>query len=165
MARELQMEQAGLEEITDPKEHLDMLERLGQEVLRPALEHAAFGLERHVGRQDQNGEIRRWLHQRLDLREDLEAIQVRHREIEQDEVGPNRGVERQRLARVRRGRHGGVALALEQPLEEPHVGGLVVDDQDSGALEALRVHQALREAGSASSRSTRNCRTSSGLVR
>ena len=135
------MEQPGLEEVTNPEEDLDLIERLRQEVLRAALEHPPLRLDRHVGRQHQNRHIGLALHQRLDPREDLEPVQVGHREVEQDEVGPKLGVERQRLARVRRGPHVGVALALEQPLEEQHVGGLVVDDQDPCGLEGLLIHR------------------------
>ena len=143
VTRELLMEQACLEEVADPEKHLDLIERLGQEVLRAALECPALRLHRDVGRQHEDREIGLRWHQRLDLLEDLEPVHVGHREVEQDEVGTGLRVEWQRLARVGRGSQVGIALTLEHPLEEPHVGGLVVDDQDSGGLEGLLIHETI----------------------
>src|SRR3989475_11399145 len=66
VTRELLMEQACLEEVADPEKHLDLIERLGQEVLRAALECPALRLHRDVGRQHQDREIGLRWHQRLD---------------------------------------------------------------------------------------------------
>jgi hypothetical protein len=60
---------------------------------------------------------------------------VGHVEIEQNEVRPHLDVELCGLARIGGAFDSGIAVPLEQPLEQVHIGRLVVDDEDAGVPE------------------------------
>ena len=63
----------------------------------------------------------------------LDAVQLRHHDIEQDEIGQQLADLLQRLDPVRRGRHL-VALGLEPHLQDVDIVRDIVDDQDQRRL-------------------------------
>ena len=127
---ERQVELASVEKVLDAKEGLDLVERLGHEVLGAGSERAMLGLHGHVGRQDENRQVLVRGNHGLELPEHTNPVEVRHQQVEQDQVGPERLVELQDTAGVRRALEVPIPGGLEQPLEQPDIGRLIVDDQD-----------------------------------
>ena len=95
MAVELEVEPPRVEQVLDPQEDFEPVERLGQEVFRAGGQGALPGLERHVRGQHEHREIDVLGNgERLD---DGHPVEVRHHEIEQDEIRLEGLVERRRL--------------------------------------------------------------------
>ena len=147
MLLERHVEMARLQQVADAQQHLELLERLGEEVAGTRRQRAALGLQRDIRRQDEDGHVRIGRDLAAELLEDGEPVEVRHHQVEQDEV---------RLEVV--------AGVLQQPLHEQHVGRLVVDDEDPRLPQAVRNH-VVPWGASAASISPRSWPTSSGLVK
>ncbi len=134
LALHLEVQEARLEQRADPQHHLVGVERLGDEVFRPAQERLLPRLRRQVARHHQHREEGA-LGNLAQAVEHLEAVHVRHVEVEQDQVGARVDVELHHLARVARALDPPEPLALEQAPQHEHVRRLVVDDQDARLLE------------------------------
>ena len=130
---ELEVQEPGVQEVLDPQEHLDPVERLGQEVLRARGQGALLGRHRHVRGQHQDRHV--GLRGDRQLAHHGDPVEVRHHQIEQDQVGMELVVESADLTRIRRRDEVAIAGLLQQTLEKPDVRELVVDDQDPGFVE------------------------------
>ena len=137
---ELDVQEAVFQEVADAQEHFGLVERLGEEILGPGGERAVLGLGGHVGGEHQHGHGVVDGGERLDLLHDVEAGDVGHVEVEQDEVRPEIQELRHRLA--------GVAGALdargpdqfEDALQQAHVGLFVVNDENLGFADGGTQH-------------------------
>ncbi len=110
------------------------------EIARPGLERRPLAFARDVGGQDEDGQVRlRPL--LLETLEHLDAVEIGHPQIQQDQVGPERGAVPENLARVTRTPEIRVAGMREQLLHEAHHGPLVVDDQNRGVAKRLKLHR------------------------
>ena len=65
----------------------------------------------------------------------LESIHAGHLEIEQDQVVAVLSVKLADLARIHRGRDGGITGAAQYALEQKDIGLLIVNDQDSSVKD------------------------------
>ena len=127
---ELAIEPPRVEQVADAQERLELLERLREEVARPRVERLAPGLQQGVGRQHEDRHVRVAGDLGLEELEQGEAVEVRHHEVEQDQVGLELAVQVERPARIGRAGQLAVSGRAEQALEQPDVGRLVVHDQD-----------------------------------
>ena len=98
------------------------------------------------------GQARQLLQQRI-------AVQFRHLQIQQDQVRRECRHQAHDPLRVGGGDHLLEAFALQQVFEQPHIGRLVVDDEDAGGEDVVACH------ASSLSITVKNSATSSGLVR
>ena len=87
LALDLDVEEPRLEQRLDAQQELVLLERLVDEVLGAARQRVAPRLGRQVARQDQDRQVRR-LGDLVQLVHHLEAVEMRHVQVEQDQVGP-----------------------------------------------------------------------------
>ncbi len=103
--------------------------RLQQVTLRPGGEELADHPVRPVDGEHQDLGARRCL---ADPAEGLEAVQPGHTDVEDDDVGPERGGERHRFPPVRRlAAHGPAGPLLQRPAEPPPQDFVVIGDQDA----------------------------------
>ena len=86
LAFELGVELARDEQVADAQQRLDAVERLGQEVARPHRQRALLDRRRVVGRDDQHRQVALAGEQRPQRLHHLEAVEVRHVQVEDDEV-------------------------------------------------------------------------------
>ena len=143
-----------------------MLERLREEIARAGAQRPALRLERRIRREDQHRAIVAGPYRRLKLPEDGDPVEVRHHEVEEDDIGVRASESREGLARVRCARDLAVSGRLEKPLEEPNVRRLVVDDQDPRRGDVwLRHHDDPPVLASNWSRSASSSATFTGFVR
>ena len=162
VAVEIEVEAARVQEVSNPQHDLEAVERLRQEVLGAGLEGALLRVAGRVGREHQNrqedvfGNVR--------LLDDRDPVQVRHHQVEQDEIGLKLAVERDHLTRVRRALDVPVAAFRQHALEEPR---LPADRRrpGSGPGPGLLSHGYLTARASSSSSTPRNSATDSGFVR
>jgi hypothetical protein len=120
-----------VQDVADALQHLDLVEGLGEEIARAELERAvAGGIVDLRGEDDDRRRVRAAL--RRQLLHDLEAAQVGHAHIEQDQVGHPPGHTRRDPARIGHALQAEVALVLEQGEQQLDVGRVVIDDQDVG---------------------------------
>ena len=126
-------ELAGLERLRDDLAHLVLVEWLGDEVERAALEGLDGGVDRPVRGDEDDGQLR------LDLERPLEerhAVDLRHLEVGDDEIDVVLAEQVQPLLAVLRGQRV-VPVARELRGEDLPEVRFVVDDED---LLALRKH-------------------------
>ncbi len=135
LTQELELEEARLEQVLDAQQHLRHVERLAQEVLRPARERAPPHVRADVTGQHQDGHVRAARHPMPQVLQHGEAVHVRHVEVQEHDVRLELEKDRQRVAGIRRALVLRVAGTVEDPLEEPDVVLLIVDHQESGVVE------------------------------
>ena len=131
LALELRVELPGDEQVADPQQRLDAVERLGEEIARPHRQRPLLHRRRVVGGDDQHRQVALDGEQRPQRLHHLEAVEVRHVQVEDDQVGPRDRHLADDLARVGEGGDVAAARGGQQPIEHAHVGRLVVDDEDS----------------------------------
>ena len=129
MAPEVEVEVSRVEEILDPQEHLDPVKRLGQEVLGAGLQRALLRLGGRIGREDQDREID--ILGDLKLSHDGDPIQIRHHQVEQEQIRLILTVQGEHLPGIRGAANLPIAGLGQRALEEPNVRRLIVDDEDS----------------------------------
>ncbi|KQV52080.1 hypothetical protein ASC93_05445 [Massilia sp. Root335] len=127
----LGVQQPHLEHIADAREHLDLVERLADEILGPRFQRAQ--LVRGLGGDHQHRQIA-LAFQRPQAFEDLEPVHVRHVQVEHDDVVAVGAMQVEHGARVGHERDAGVAGVFEHVAEQLDVRFLVVDDQDAGPV-------------------------------
>ena len=117
------------DEALHPGDKSDLADRLRQKIVSAAFEapDAVLGL---IQRRYHDDRHMRRPRIRLERRTHIEAAHVRHHDIEQDEVDtfPEGSIER--FAAVRRRAHVKI-LSLQTRLEQPHIGGDIVDNEDT----------------------------------
>ena len=122
---------AQLEVGIDPRHDFVDLQGFGDVVHPPGLETrdlaADIGQRRHEDHRDVAGTCLR-----LQAAADFEAVDPRHHNVEQDEFGQHIGDALQRLFAVLRDHHATTG-AFQAFDDHPHVGGVVVHDQDRGS--------------------------------
>ena len=133
LVAELQMLVPRFEQILDAQQHLDGVERLGEKIRGADGQRATLGFEPDVGGQHEDGHALRRHEILRELLHHAEAVEVRHVQVEQDEVGLARLTQREHPARIGRGDDLRVTAELEQVFEERDVHGLVVDDEEPHA--------------------------------
>ena len=124
------MQEPVFQQVADAQEHLGLVERLGEEILRAGGQRPVLGLGGHVSREHEHGHGIFARGQRLDLLHDVEARDVGHVEVKQDEIRPEVQEKRHRLPRVRDALDACRADQLEDTLQEADVGLLIVHDED-----------------------------------
>ena len=124
-------------------EELVVVERLRDEVVRAGLDRLRLlgPLARRQHDHRQHGRVLA----RSELPADLEAVELRHHDVEQHEVRARRPCDLERLPAVAR-RDDLVATRHQHGLEEPDVLGDVVGDEYPGAV--LAAHRAPRQCSS-----------------
>ncbi len=114
---DLQVQEPRFEQRADPQQHLVGVKRLADEVLCPPRQGFALGFLTEVARQHQNGQVG-GLRDLAQAVEQPQTVDMRHVEIEQDQVRPEPDVHRPRLradrtcsrgVRIRRGSSPGAA--------------------------------------------------------
>ena len=130
----LEVEEPHLQQVLDSQEHLGLLERLRDEVLRPSLQRALSNLLAVVGGQHENRQPAT-LDPRGERLHDLETVRIRHVQVEQHEVEVVLPAQGGGLRRVRRRDHVGVSGARKNALQQGDVLLLIVDDQDARPCE------------------------------
>jgi len=129
---ELVAQRPDAEERAQPGQQLDTLERLVEEVVGAGVEPPHLALDvGERGEQEDGHEAGRA--PRLDPPADLEAVDLRHHQVEQHGVRRPAGDRVERLGAVSRELHR-EALLLEDRAEQLEVLGLVVDGEDAGLL-------------------------------
>ncbi|MNZ90793.1 hypothetical protein D3C78_1097640 [compost metagenome] len=161
----LAQEEMHLQGVVDALQHLELVEGLGQEVAGAERQGVEPGVA--VGLRAEHDHRRRLLAPaRLELLEHLMAVQVRHADVQQDQVGQARLQQGRQLARVGEPVQVGVALLLEHVQQQLDVDRVVVQHQDArlqiAALPA--VHQRCSRPANSSSRASSRA-MSRGLVR
>ena len=84
---EQEVAEAGLQQVADPQHDLDGVERLGEKVPGPHRERFLAALREHVRRQHEDGEVSMMSKARREPSEHAEAVEVRHVQVEQQQVG------------------------------------------------------------------------------
>ena len=163
MALQVEIEAARIEEVPDAQHDLEAVEGLRQEILGAGLEGALLRLAGRVGREDEDR--LEDVFGNLQLLDDGDPIQVRHHQVEQDQVGLELAGQGEDLPRIRGALDLAVASLRQHALEEPDVRGLIVDDEDSGLNRVRLSHRYLTALARSSSSTPRNCVTDSGFVR
>lgn len=157
--------------IAHPVQHFPDHDRLGQIVAHPGRQGLLAAALVGLGRQydDGMGDIGPGF---PDCRDEAEAVEIRHAQVEQYQVEGVGGAQIEREpVQARRGRFEiVVAVVFEQGPDQFDIGLVVVDDQDPrGPQHTIgdRYHQAPSESlpPSTSSSAARNAEISSGLVR
>ena len=95
------VEKAVLEQIVDPQDDLEMIERLGHQVLRAHRQRAPLRVDRDVRREHEDRQVISLRDRGLELLDDAKAVEMRHVQVEQHEIGLKFEILRQRLARDR----------------------------------------------------------------
>ena len=131
LAFELRVQLARHEQVADPQERFDAVERLGEEVAGAHRQRALLDRGRVVGGHDEDRQVAFGGEQGANGLHHLEAVHVRHVEVEDDQVRPDLGEPRDRVARIGDAAHVLTASAAQQPIEHPHVPRLVVHDEDT----------------------------------
>ena len=137
-----EMEEPGFHQIFDAQHHLGVVDRLADKVLGPARERTAAGGDRHVGGEDEDGEVFFGGNGRLELLHDLESGEVRHIEVDEDDVGGVFEKGGESLAGVRDSPDVGKAGNFQHAFEESDVGRLIVHDQDFRGVQVFCGHAA-----------------------
>ena len=138
VALEVEVKIPRMEEVLDPQQHLQPVEGFRQEILGAGLQGALLRVAGRVGREDQDRQEH--VLGNLKLPDDRDPVQMRHHQIEQDQIGLRLGVQGEHLPRIRGASDLTVADVRQHPLQEPHVRRLVVDDEDSGLGENRGPH-------------------------
>ena len=125
---EVEVKVPRVEEVLDAQEHLEPVERLRQKVLGTGLQRALLRCDARIGREDQDRE--KHVRGNLELSDDRDPIQARHHQVEQDQIRVKLVVQRAHLPGLRGASNLAVPGVRQHALEEPHVGWLVVDDED-----------------------------------
>jgi hypothetical protein len=136
-----QMEEPGLEQVADPEAHLDGTERLGQEVPRSARERAALGFAAAVRGEHQDRQVRLGRDLLPEDRQDLEPGEVRHLEVQQNEIRMMLVIQIHRPPWVRGGDESRIPFGLEDPTEHLDVHLLVVDHEDASVPPRRYAHE------------------------
>ena len=123
------VQQADFQHVVNPQQHLGLLNRFADEILRAGLERAQLVI-RSGGNDKQRKVVVRFSF--LERLHHLESVHAGHPKIEQDQVVAVLAVQRADLGRIRRGRDGNMAGSAQHPLEQQDIDFLIVDDQDSG---------------------------------
>ena len=125
----LPIEDAHLEKVAHPGQHLAALERLGDEILGSQLQGLQAGRRVQVGAEHQHGQeiVADSIGQGF---EDLEAVHLRHADVEKHDVESPPLVELDNLFWIGCGVDVPVSPLAENPFEKQDVGRIVVDDED-----------------------------------
>ena len=126
---ELLVEHPRLEQVVDAQHDLDGVERLGDEVARAHLQCALLHRRVAVAGDDQHGQRAARRQQVPQLLEDLEPVELRHVEVEDQQVGLAVAQQRQGLERIGGGVDAAVAAAVQEAGEQGQVLRLVVEDR------------------------------------
>jgi hypothetical protein len=163
VAVEIEVEAARVQEVADPQHDLETVEGLGEEILGAGLERPLLGVAGRVGGQDEDRQED--VVGNPELLDDRDPIQVRHHQIEQDQVGLELAVETEHLSGIRGALDLAVAGLRQHALEESHVRRLVVDDEDPRLGRICFAHRYLTARARSSSSTPRNSASDNGFVR
>ena len=142
-----EVERSRFEKISCAQQHFGALERLREKILRAARERAIARLARRVGGEHEHRQILAGRGAVAQRREQREAIDMRHVQIEHHEIGVQLVEQRQRRARISGATDLGVATGQQHALQQAHVRLLVVDDENARARCRVVIgcgHAALR---------------------
>jgi hypothetical protein len=103
--------------------------------LAPPARQALFGLEGRVGGEDEDGEVLGRVDPRREPAQELHAIEVRHVQVQQHEVGTQLVEHRLGPARVGHGPDLVGILRCQDAPQEQDVRLLIVDDQEARSLD------------------------------
>ncbi len=125
----------GVQQVADPQDHLDAVQRFGEEVGGSGMKGPVARLAGHVGGQDEHRQERVGGQGLLQFVEDVEAVAGGHVQVEQQQVGVDLQAPWDGVAGV------GDAVDLQNtdrpqdPVEQRHVGRFVIDDHHVGVVE------------------------------
>ena len=126
----LDLQETVLQQVADAQENFRLVERLGEIILGPGGEGAVLGLGGDIGGQHQDGHGVVAVGERLDLLHDVEARDVGHVEVEQDEVGAIVEEKRHGLARIVCALDPGGTDEFEDAFEQTHICLFIVNDEN-----------------------------------
>jgi hypothetical protein len=141
------------------------VERLDDEIARAQRERPVAHLRGDVGGEHEHRSVFTGHGQASQVGQHLEAVPMRHVQVEEDQVRAELIHERQDLTRIGRAHELAVPGRGEQRLEQVEVRLLVVDEQDPAPGQSLRAIAHPVPSGRKRSTTSRNSSTSSGLVR
>ena len=121
-------------EALDPGHELQVVDRLGQEVVGAGLE-PANAVGNLVERGDHDDRDVRGCRIALETPANLEAVHVRHHHVEQHDIDLGVLAGLYRVGAVERGEHLEI-LSQEPGFEQLHIGGNVVDDENACSHQA-----------------------------
>ena len=101
LAAKIAVEKPHLQQVAHAEKQFGLFEGLGHQIACARFERRAFALTRHVGGQDKHREIEIGP-PLLELFEDLDAVEVGHAKIEQDQIRLELGTTLEDLAGVGR---------------------------------------------------------------
>ena len=127
--RQFLVQQAHFQHVVDAFVHFHQVERFADEVARTRFQGG--DLETRLCRQGQHGQVAAML-DFLQAFHDLEAVQLRHLQIQQNQVVAMFPVQRTDLSRTHGGHDIGVAGIAQDFQHQVDIVGRIVDDQNFG---------------------------------
>jgi len=131
LVAELLVEKLDLQHVPDPEQGLVDVERLRKEVVRPACQSPLPRLAGCVPRENEDRDVRAPGQQQLQRSHDLEPVDVRHQQVEEDQIGLELSDQVRDLARVGGALDVPIPGLPQGPLQQADVGLLVVHDEDA----------------------------------
>ena len=139
------------EVVLHAREHDRRADRLGDVIRRAQRQAAPLVLDLRQGREEDDGNVTRRRFQ-LQATADLEAVDTRHLDIEQDQIGLRARRRQRQAGRTVGGQQGRVPLAQQRDQHGPD-GRRIVDDEDAGSVDrgpvlpGIQVHPDLAPRG------------------
>ena len=121
---------AGFQQIVDAQQNFGGIKGLGQKVLRAEGKGLLFRFGRYVSRQNKNWQIVVVWNSRAQLRQERIPVNIRHHEIEQNQIGLLECEEFEYLAWVVGFTKICVSSLLQNAFEQEYVCGLIVNDEN-----------------------------------
>src|SRR5437773_11286284 len=121
---------AGFQQIVDTQQNFGRIKGLGQKVLRAEGKGLLFRLRRYVSRQNKNWQIVFVWNSGTQLRQERIPVNMRHHDIEQNQIGLIEGEAFKYLAWVIGFTKIGVSALLQNAFEQEYVGGLIVHNEN-----------------------------------
>ncbi len=128
---QLERQAPGEEQVLHPLEYLGGVKRLRDEILGAHGERPALRIPLLVAGEDQDRPVLVLRDPQRQLPHHLETVDVRHVQVQQDEIRLECQEKGQRLAGVLDAAAVFISRLAKNALQEPDVGGFIVDDQNA----------------------------------
>ncbi|MEI9893179.1 MAG: hypothetical protein WDN28_04525 [Chthoniobacter sp.] len=135
VALQFQVKKARFEQIPDADDHFSGVQRLVQKVLGAGLESSQLDFWSFIAGEDQDRKIILLRNGRSQLLQHLEAVEVRHEDIEQQNIGMKLLKRPDRVARVVDDMDFKMPFPLQHSLQELRASLVVIHEQYPGVIE------------------------------